>query len=670
MTGITTRTTRRKPNLPGTKLAVIVSDATLRIKMHEDPRSMTDVFCAGYRAFQDTTDIKSQRVGENTLVFIDSKAISSHRLETGIFYRPSTLYSLFPRLEGCEEGADVTQHLELKNPTRRRKSMQQLQMHCGVPYPSRCYLSFSDCMLLAPYYAQFTDNQKEFFFVFFLDIDGLDFEVWTKADTPILRKMVDFLDFCLDLLVNVECAKNIRRHFTDPGLKRLWQKLRSFTNFLQPSFKAISSISNIPPRDSLVAIVGARNHAADLSWILKIISTAKIVVVPVLDIPEHKLVEAFYSTLLPPCIKRVVYACLAFKNIRCSDPHAPILECKGKTVAFRSLRIFMEPTLTFENSQPVIMDRESKCILYPNILRKLISYNINPYSILASHFDVFVSQEPGRGPSVFEEVLKTVWSNAIDNRTFVFNRDTGFNVSPDVKMRYMDDVFTLGFLSGLCVRRGFYLPFPLSPDLWDYIYCTEDPIPYRDLFSNYAEFLGMIKDMSDKEVAATLWITEEVVQSSGREKLIEQRTVPNKRLLGEFKRGWCVFGNTVDLSSFKGSEINAVFCEPTTSTQVTQEGFEAVFINSCAKDQLFLKFAQTLDQPQLVRLVEFITGKTRLPFPHIGEHMVGVQWVNEKKPLPLAQNCTNTLILPNDDELSISSFMKPVFEFDSIFGFL
>jgi len=67
----------------------------------------------------------------------------------------------------------------------------------------------------------------------------------------------------------------------------------------------------------------------------------------------------------------------------------------------------------------------------------------------------------------------------------------------------------------------------------------------------------------------------------------------------------------------------------------------------------------------------FITGKKRLPLYDLGEDKISVNWTgNQLNGLPIAQNCTHTLILPLSPDIITPEMLSPIFDFETVYGFL
>ena len=76
----------------------------------------------------------------------------------------------------------------------------------------------------------------------------------------------------------------------------------------------------------------------------------------------------------------------------------------------------------------------------------------------------------------------------------------------------------------------------------------------------------------------------------------------------------------------------------------------------------------------LIKLTEFITGKSRLPHLLFGEDKINIIW-NGNKSFPTSQNCNNTLIMPNNINISdginsISKSLNCIYRFNTSFGYL
>jgi hypothetical protein len=66
--------------------------------------------------------------------------------------------------------------------------------------------------------------------------------------------------------------------------------------------------------------------------------------------------------------------------------------------------------------------------------------------------------------------------------------------------------------------------------------------------------------------------------------------------------------------------------------------------------------------------VHFATGRRHLPRVELGHPYITACW-NGSGQLPIAQNCTNTIMFPSDTT-DVAAALRPVLQFSTITGFM
>jgi hypothetical protein len=258
--------------------------------------------------------------------------------------------------------------------------------------------------------------------------------------------------------------------------------------------------------------------------------------------------------------------------------------------------------------------------------------------------------EPGVGVSAHAEVLKHMWVGGIQSGLVCFHDDSGlFFQKNRASDRQEDDAFALGMVSAWSLKCGMYLPFAMADDFWVWM--------FRDRISDSSA----LRDMQKKTDSLTNQAFAELTGSTNRKKTLREMSMPYASILNQFKLGFDKMVPTRWLLPLQ--HMNALFCEPR-SQLLDFVSFKAHFDIRCPKDDELIAFLRNCSQRQLQQVVQFTSGKPRLPFLHVGEPKLCVSWFG--KGLPTASNCTNLLIL--DPERTCQESLHFIFEWDTVFG--
>jgi hypothetical protein len=395
---------------------------------------------------------------------------------------------------------------------------------------------------------------------------------------------------------------------------------------------------------------------------------------------------------MPTVLKRLAWQSLVWK--RYFLDHTPVL--------FRWPLTALPIPNPFQIQMPLLVpevyrvnltfDRQSGSLTPLTVARRFMGHE---HHVTADQFDLLIAQENGRGPAVYAEILTNMWQTAIQKRfVTLYEDDQGFCITPNLKdnieekQQYMDFLFNLGFISGLCVARGLYLPFPLHIGFWRFLcmthddtYNDEDSTALSDIFlEKFTSSLFKVSHMPELELQASLCLTDEELYFQTRDELVCRYFLPDWYDLSQFQAGWQVFMSHIPMHHYVSPELNHIFCEPT-QMQVTVANFLLCCQAKSPQDELFFRYVHTLQSQELETLVFFITGKKRLPFWQLGEDKITIHWQDYgpgvRSKLPIAQNCTNSLILPcnhlpssNPTTLQdLQQLMQPIFHYETVYGF-
>lgn len=286
--------------------------------------------------------------------------------------------------------------------------------------------------------------------------------------------------------------------------------------------------------------------------------------------------------------------------------------------------------------------------------------------------------EPGRGPSVMAEVLTVLWQSALrDGVIRVLDEDNTVCVVEGAHPEHHRRLYELGLVSALCIHRGYHLPYPLHTGWWRSLVTDweSDVFTLCQIFPEWAEpRLHMIRNLTTEQRRTTFAdLVSQDPDSLTDEELVQICFLPQRDALEAFVSGWNVCMNHVDLGPVL-PHLNGMFCE-TQRLDITVANLERVLSVHHGNDYVFLEAVKQLSTDQLQRLVQFITGKARLPVLERSEDRIRVVWGGPgASTLPRAQNCTNTLLMPDlPTPLTpnhVLDCLRSLFEFDTVYGFL
>lgn len=564
----------------------------------------------------------------------------------------------------------------------------------GVPYYKRCFVTIRDLRALAAVFATLQDAQKHVFYLLFWDLPVL---VVSWVHKPTICRVVNLL---LQTLIQSIPPDKVEHHMTIAKHVMLWSKVLPLLRVLDTGVRAFLRVV-LSRGVYLQAVLDASHDAEELAAVVQLLADMQVLVESVQGLPNHDLARVFDHPCVPVPLKRVCYhsalesAAMGLVSSQATVPSHALEDVKLRyadvpcpSASSAQLRTKLNFVLPSQFGRTIVVSRNTRDIANPGILRTHLSESKDHRRASAPQFNMCVHGEEARGEAVFAEALQLLWSRAVDTGLFV--PDTGphdFTLSTDKDARFSDEVFALGFVSSLCVARGLYLPIALSPDLWAYVcYDHSFAVPYQLLFRAFERLKQNAASLSRDERKAVFDVTEQDETVYGddpytNDDFLATLTIPNKTLLREFKAGWDVFASsTLNIEQVHPQVVADMFNLPAaaTFTDISYAKFAALVVErQCVAEKtkkqpcdFFLTYAASLDAKDLRRVVEFVTGKPRLPLTAYGEPPLTILWVDSPATMPLAQNCTSTLLLPHHAQQNVREFMNPVFHYDTVFGFL
>jgi len=636
-----------------------------------------------------------QLMQEASLVFVPSGSVLKHPflnsrtknqngrvsnlkfgLETsqGLLYPGSLMKQCFPDHydTGYEHGRNLNECIEVFRIKKKSRKAFNMGFWKKQSYLIQSFgLDMNSFRILSPLYARLDDRQKEMFLFYF----------WSS---PVIKPFVDnliqqpellwFVKPFLDMLIKNLPAKQLYKQLTDQSFQYRLESLP-----LEMKAGELTTLMRVCQENSIMLVQQNFNNPGFIRDVFTAAKRMDLPVSPVMQGSSHKLWVLMHSFYIPAPLRRVMWQSLVIQR-EINQVYSGSLT----RVEFKDDREFVVPNI-FIAITP--LERPIKTLYYDRStgLMRNVKTNTGPVNN-AFLIGLEIVNEEGEGISVFKEVLDLLWKRAIDKCFMMVYEDHFIGPTALDMMNHMDDnnfLFSLGYMSALCLCRGLYLPFPLSPDLWRYLSLGAEEVKSMDQV-----FTQRFKDCQESLKSQT---TEDILLAFGesmsdyqgltpteiRDSIIRQNMLPKAQRLDMFRKGWqCLFsGHSLRRLI---TDLNDLFCEPSIML-LNVENFTKVFNRKNQMDELFIHYLKKLKPQELERLVEFITGKKRLPFVALGESPITVAWAESEETLPKAQNCINTLIVPRSQyihkgsskvqEERLRDIMSPIYEFDTIFGF-
>lgn len=686
---------------------VIAKDTWLTWTQDENRLKQIVFFRHGSRVTQELAavlglaDRFSQRIPR--LKFGRNKTVSdglfaSYNQSLAAFHQPTALY----------HGQDVTLLFPLKLKIASKKKRLQrltksLQKH---HFFENCVFSVNDLVKLNNLFWSLTKLERLCFYAV-----GWQLCVSRRLEHypfswNLSHAMTRVMSASADALVNLHQADQLVEQILNPKKTLLWSRMQSMGSkycvVFPISVQGVMTLS-LTQTCYFSTLVSETAHNADLFYVcVHILSLCGFTLSPAV-VPDTLVLGRMLNTLqMPASLYRICYQCLVVQR----QP-VDYTELKTDTDTFRPnafpdlfdkkvqqrLKVDLPFLVCDDHCEYVILvSRETKSVKNSQQIMQDCVWRRHR----CQNFDVVIDGEIASGKAVYEEVLDLIWSDAVERGLFVLEEEDNeddddrgpiqkltMSLGCECNAVNLNKCFFLGFLSSLCVHRGLHLPVSLSQDMWSYI--THDQslqlgehVPLRIFFSSFSRFKRRVENMANAEFDALFSIDEKVRLVYGcnpkeSNEFLELMSVPNKNLLQEFKTGWTSF--TPDWF-WKHQTLPALTaCNMFNNPLEHESGMwtpEQV-LKSCVirlpRDERFEVCVHRLSPEELKRLVRFVTGKGRLPMLRYGESPISVVWSDEPAPMPRAQNCTHTLILPRDTSC-VYTTLQPVFEFDTVFGFL
>lgn len=570
-------------------------------------------------------------------------------------------------------GHDVTTYLPCyqrvtpAHSVRRARRMMRLFQDAPVPLPTRTWLTPIHVEAFAH------DLQHRWNFptraVFYSlgwrlgYIKNWNFIVHTRPTIRSLVRVVLHRFVATPQLVSTWLPHQANGH-DKPHATALREFWRPFESHLTPLAYAVRQLVLRPTFNAFDCL--ALNAVSDpvLSCLIRLCVSCKLPLLPQAQRPPLTLL---YKAHIPPAIRRLAWhtCSLLTRRIVARDWSRPLIE-SDLPFDLPNPQIQIPFTSPLRDAEAVYYQRAAGHITNTAWLRQYARDMLTPPDM----FELRVQHEAGRGVAVHHEVLEMFWNTLLRKHVLTMYQDEGgicvghaghANAeSPETR----DALFTLGFVSGLCVSRGLYLPYPLYVGWWRFLYAgDEDDFDVAMVFRERVENLTrMCGQLTSEDLAGC--------EANSRSDYIRQ-FLPNQLGLEEFRLGWSVFMHRLPLQCVI-NDLNLMFCTPKRLT-VNADNFATVFRVRNLKDQVFLQYVHTLTAAQVKRLVHFITGKDRLPFLALGEERIKVAWNATLEDHQFrSQNCTHTLILSSRAASvpALKALLNRIYEFDTVYGFL
>jgi hypothetical protein len=596
----------------------------------------------------------------------------------GLLIPFSKLIDLYPQIDNFKDGSELSHYLEIA--AFDETKIQLLRTLNHLPFDDKCFLR-KDAFInkwLDIFVTQYNDEQRQVFMLVFWKIDGICFKE--------LYKIKGLQTFIFDIL-SVTSDDDITRH--DLFYKHIWvSPIYMDCINVNVNVQVECSFHIFNGKEScLSAILENSKYPIVLDGLLQKCEFEKVKIHS--DI-EHCLsscaFDLFHAINLHPNVKRVIYQHMINHNIRYPFPFKT-----DNTIVLSddTLNLNLYTKVNFIPSTIIIND----LILmdYNRQTNKFIDEShhhafLNNYSLLldANVFDLYFFKEDGIGQSVYEQIISCYWGDMISKQILTKHDSGGYDFisaydleqqldSKEIKALNVS-VFMLGFVSALCIVRGIYLSTNMSTNLWNYLYQTSDNFINQD-FENKCQ---QLKDVKNCDLLTTLGVyncNQQIETIADRNAILQYVLFPNKKFLQSFKKGWMIFGSAINLAPLllNGENLNDIFIDPSESKTILNiANFKHLFlVQNQEKDQQFINYINTLSIQQLEKLVEFITGKKRLPILELGESKMAIKWdIHSSLQLPFSQNCFNTLILPYHltHVAQFQNCLQVIYEFENDFG--
>lgn len=380
------------------------------------------------------------------------------------------------------------------------------------------------------------------------------------------------------------------------------------------------------------------------------------------------LITMVLSRYTPPRVKRLALHVLDTQGVGMSlhsEARHDEAWYRALHATYADVKIQLEFTPTHPHSINIVFDRTTMDFhLNQSLLR--FAHPKSPGQ--PKYFSLRFHGEEGTGQSVYEEVLKVAWKNAIDANLMAVSEADGCVTFGLGDATNLGDpplyAFTLGMITGLIMRRGVFLPFQLSTRMWKYLRGDIDSLKVH--FDDGAQYYERHCTAMTVDEFNECFDTECTTQPECEEYIMTTYS-PKPELAQMFHSGIGCFWPEGSLGIFHACELNSMFSAVTAGTEITAANLERSIELISTRDRAFFEKVKQLSTDDLRRFVKFVTGKERLPLAELTESKIQFRYDRDAT-TPRAQNCVNMLILPADSA-SWDRCLYLMLNFESDFGF-
>lgn len=603
-------------------------------------------------------------------------------------------------------GTDVTEFFSIyaRRPRKQRKGPNRLRRRLQNCYTqnllsSACLLDVVHLERASPVFFTLNRDQQILFIVTCWNIGSAN----AVRCLPGAAAYVQFMSPIVDALVDVHDGHNLLHHTSCQH--RFWDRLRRIGCSMKWS----------PPVNALIDVTChglysyldlferwiVENSSETLYYIVHIMCVCGVRFTPLPHLSNNLLVDILRHFTLPPAVARVVYHCLVMNQANEAAPvlqpqaQIPLLERSDAVrvppadlgpLATREAKIDLPFLVSDELPEgQVRISRDTKRVVN---VQELLGWSCLQQWSTQSFDLVIQGEEESIGKAVYEDGLALLWQGAVESKWFVRisndQKDTtveGYMVSQECPTteETMEQIFALGFVTSLCVHRGMYLPIPIHRDLWTLI--THPPqtnVPYERLEILQSYCLRTLA-MSLEDFTDTFAVTDDVRLQYGNDprdnmEFMYNECMPPLPLIQRFQCGWNVFIPIAVLNQpWNDTNTHMRLFNPPWSmeTEFTVQRVKDAFRFNLPEDERFVEAITQFTPEELRALVEFVTGKPRLPQTAYGENHMSISWTRyaSTHTLPRAQNCTHTLLLQKDIP-SVYDALRPILRYPTVFGFI
>lgn len=304
-----------------------------------------------------------------------------------------------------------------------------------------------------------------------------------------------------------------------------------------------------------------------------------------------------------------------------------------------------------------------------------------------------IYQEEVRGISVFQTAMDDMWSFSLRPEVGLFLVYQDGTIGPShllsstelatfpLTISTYQFMYQLGLVTALALSEGLFLPYPLAPDVWHFLWSplltpfSLPPQPNNFFYHRTMESYHALEKLTSVELQAAFCLESPLTLGE----IMQQHFLPQQGIFQAFKDGFATmipYGLPNHIAW-----ANELFSTPITSS--SSPGHSLWYLDSQddpALATLWRDFLAQLTPEEYVQLLHFVTGKRRIPLEAWGEPPLSVSW-SDTSGLPRAQNCTHQLFIPCQKQLlqqppgeartrALRTLFTPIFSFDTTYGFL